>query len=56
MFHDFAAVTDTLVRLDVRAGRNFLQEDLDGLAAVFAFKGQDASGFVDHDANFLNNE
>lgn len=54
MFHDFATAANTLIRLDVRAGRDFLQEDLDGFAAVFAFKGQDAGGFVDHDANFLN--
>jgi len=54
MFHDFTAAANALVRLDVGAGRHFLQENLDGFAAVFAFKGQDAGGFVDHDANFLN--
>ncbi|MBC3919649.1 hypothetical protein H8L32_19380 [Undibacterium sp. CY18W] len=55
VFHDFTAVTNALVGLNVRAGRDFLQEDLDGFAAVFALEGQDAGGFVDHDANFLNN-
>ena len=53
MFHDFAAVANALIGLNVGAGRDFLQENLDGFAAIFAFKGQDAGGFVDHDANFL---
>lgn len=55
VFHDFAAAANALVGLNMRAGRDFLQEDLDGFAAIFAFEGQDAGGFVDHDANFLNN-
>lgn len=54
MFHYFAAAANTLIRLNVRAGRDFLQENLNRFAAVFAFKGQYAGGFVDHDANFLN--
>lgn len=55
MFHDFAAAANTLIRLNVGAGRYFLQENLDGFAAVLAFEGQDTGGFVDHDANFPNN-
>ncbi len=46
MFHDFAAATNALIRLDVRAGRDFLQENLDRFAAIFTFKGKDAGGFI----------
>jgi hypothetical protein len=37
----FTAFADALVRLDVGAGRHFLQEDLDWLRTGFAFEGQD---------------
>jgi hypothetical protein len=48
MAHDFTAVADALIGLDMRAGGYFLQEYLYRLAAGFAFKGQDAGGFAAH--------
>src|SRR5206468_3601116 len=42
---DLAAFADALVGLDVRAGRDFLQGDLDWLGAFGALEGQEAGGF-----------
>jgi hypothetical protein len=37
----FTALADALVRLDMRAGRHFLQKHLDWLRARFAFEGKE---------------
>ena len=47
--HDFAAIAYALIRLDMRTGRDFLQEDLNRFAALFAFESEDAGGFVHGD-------
>jgi hypothetical protein len=44
----FAAGTDALVGLDMRAGGNFLQENRDRFRAFNAFEGKGAGGFVVH--------
>jgi hypothetical protein len=41
----FAALADALVGLDVGAGRDFLQENLDRFVAFYAFERQRAWGF-----------
>jgi hypothetical protein len=48
---EFATLAQALVRLDVGAGRHFLQEDFDGLRAFFTLEGQDA-GWFEHDVVF----
>lgn len=45
MAFQFTAAAHPLVRLDVGAGRHFLQEDFDRFFALDAFKGQYAGGF-----------
>ncbi len=39
-----AALTDTLIGMNVRTGRHFLQENLDRLGACRAFEGKGAGG------------
>lgn len=39
--HHFAALANALIRLDVRACRHFLQEDLDWLGALLALERED---------------
>ena len=41
----FAALAQALVRLDMRAGRHFLQVNLHGFLAFDAFEGKAAGGF-----------
>lgn len=46
----FAALADAQVRLDVGAGRDFLQENLHGLGAFGAFEGEGAGSFEHGDS------
>jgi hypothetical protein len=45
MAFDFAALADALVRLDMRAGRYFLQKNLDRLRTFDAFESEYAGRF-----------
>lgn len=45
MAPQFTAGAHALVRLDVGAGGNFLEEDFDRFLALDAFEGQHAGGF-----------
>jgi hypothetical protein len=45
---EFPATADALIRLNVRAGGNLLQKDLNRLRAFSALEAQEASGFVSH--------
>jgi hypothetical protein len=45
MASNLAAIADALVRLDVRAGRHFLQVDLDGFGAGGALESEDTGRF-----------
>lgn len=44
--HDFTTGANALVRLNMRTGRNSLQENLDWFCTLFAFEGQDTGGLV----------
>jgi hypothetical protein len=46
---DFTATAYALIRLNVRTGSDFLQENLDRLFAFRAFEGQETRRFVSHD-------
>jgi hypothetical protein len=46
--HDFTAFADSLVWLDVRAGRHFLQIHLHRLRTFFALESQCAGWFIAH--------
>jgi len=48
MPHDFSAFANTLIRLDMRTGGHFLQENLDWLRAGFAFEGEETGWFGWH--------
>jgi hypothetical protein len=48
MAHDFTAAANPLIRLNMGAGGDFLQENLDGLRACLAFELQGTGGFVAH--------
>lgn len=52
--HDFTAFANALVRLDMRAGRHFLQEDLDWFCAGLAFEGQETGWLGWHGAENKN--
>jgi hypothetical protein len=48
MPHDFAAIANSLIRLDMGTSRHSLQEYLDRFAASFAFEGQNTRWFITH--------
>jgi hypothetical protein len=45
---EFTAIADALIRLDMRAGRNFLQLHLHRFATCCAFESQKTGWFVGH--------
>ncbi len=51
MTPNFAAITNTLIRLNMRAGGYRLQENFDGLAALYTFERQDTGRFHDSMTN-----
>jgi hypothetical protein len=50
MPHHFTAFADALVRLDMRAGRHLLQENLDWFRTGLAFEGKETGWLGGHGA------